>query len=262
MSLSVRFAGSLALGLLLAACGPADHASPTGAEAIDGPFIHGRAIYLERIRLPPGTQLRVQLIDNRLADTPMAVVADEVFEAEGPPYDFALAYDPARIEADADYGLHASLRLPDGELAFITDTRVPVTPGNAEVVEFRLVRVTSRAHDAEGRTGEGAGDAPAGFLAIGTDGGWTVEVGHGEVPRMWVMLDSGRRQLEVPQSLPFGQPGAAWQGWRGEADGAPVELRFRGGTCEVNAGDAEFDAEVELVVDGDVLQGCGRHIRG
>jgi putative lipoprotein len=45
------------------------------APAADGPiptesnFIHGSAYYLERIKIPPGADFTVQLIDNQLADT-------------------------------------------------------------------------------------------------------------------------------------------------------------------------------------------------
>ncbi len=142
---------TLCLGAVLASCQPRRDAAPvTATDAATAaaaqaaqPVIRGRAFYLERIALPPDAKLRVQLIDNRLADTPAGVIADQTFEAVlGPPYEFALPYDPAKVQAGRDYGLHASLRDGEGTLWFNTPTRVPVTPGSAEVVKFRLVRAT------------------------------------------------------------------------------------------------------------------------
>jgi uncharacterized membrane protein len=52
-------------------------------------------------------------------------------------------YDPAKIRANGMYGLHASLRGADGHLLFVTDTRVPVTPGDPKTVEFIMKRVSA-----------------------------------------------------------------------------------------------------------------------
>jgi putative lipoprotein len=111
--------------------------APTGAAVI-----HGRAFYLERIMLPPGTVLEVQLISDRRADAPEAVVAQQRFaDLKGPPYDFALSYDRARVPPNASYSLKATLSGADGRAEFATDTRVPVNPASDKLVQFRLVRV-------------------------------------------------------------------------------------------------------------------------
>jgi uncharacterized lipoprotein YbaY/uncharacterized membrane protein len=108
--------------------------------------IRGSAFYREKILLPPGVELRVQLIDNQLADTQQAVVAQQTFRGiPGPPYAFALDYDPAKLRSNGSYGLHAGLYSPGGELLFVTDTRVPVTPGGTDTIEFRLIRVDTPA---------------------------------------------------------------------------------------------------------------------
>ena len=41
------------------------------------------------------------------------------------------------------YSLHASLVSGGSHLEFVTDTRVPVTPGSKDVVEFRMVRAAN-----------------------------------------------------------------------------------------------------------------------
>ena len=108
--------------------------------------IRGSAFYREKILLPPDVELRVQLIDNQFADTQKAVIAQQSFRGmSGPPYAFALAYDLAKLRANGSYGLHAGLYSSGGELLFVTDTRVPVTPGGDDAVEFRLTRVTAPA---------------------------------------------------------------------------------------------------------------------
>lgn len=136
----------LILGTAGAAGGGRSGPDPTVRPTSSGgkSVIRGSAFYRERIMMPPGCTLRVQLIDNRLADTSAAVIADRRFDLDhGPPYAFELAYEPGRVRPDTDYGLHASLTDPDGVLRFVTDTRVMVMPGSPEVVEFRLVRATT-----------------------------------------------------------------------------------------------------------------------
>lgn len=104
--------------------------------------IQGRASYLERIAPPPGAVLSVQLVDLQLADTPAAVIASADFrDLKGPPFAFALPYDPSKLRPNGMYGLHAGVRDAQGRLWFVTDTQVPVTPGTDAPVEFRMVRV-------------------------------------------------------------------------------------------------------------------------
>lgn len=151
-----RVAATTALLSVLAACQPrpadtdAAGAAPSpAATPASEAVITGQAIYRERIAPPAGAVLTVQLIDNLLADTPAAVIATaEVKEAKGPPFEFRLPYDAAKVRADGQYGLHASLRGADGRLWFVTDTRVPVSPGDGKPVELRLIRTAPADGDA------------------------------------------------------------------------------------------------------------------
>ncbi|KGQ20463.1 MliC domain containing protein [Lysobacter dokdonensis DS-58] len=107
-------------------------------------FIHGRATYLERIKIPPGADFTVNLVDTQLADTPAAVIATTTLEdVAGPPYEFALQYDPAKVRANGRYALSATLRGVDGGLLFNTPSSIPVVPGDQKVVEFRMTRVST-----------------------------------------------------------------------------------------------------------------------
>ena len=140
-----------AIALVLPACqsrdrgvsapGPAD--MPYGEVPAAQGSIVGTATYRERIPVP-GAQLHVQLIDDRLADTQTAVIADKhIVDAAGPPYRFTLPFDPAKVRDGGRYGLHASLYDSDGRLWFVTDTRTPVTPGQEIAVQLAMVRASA-----------------------------------------------------------------------------------------------------------------------
>lgn len=105
--------------------------------------IQGEAMYLEKILLPEDTRLRVQVIDTRLADTPGAVVAEQLTTVGNGPYEFAIDVPRARLRNDGLYGLHASVLMPGGELRFVTDTRVPLTIG-ADSTDVHVGRVRLR----------------------------------------------------------------------------------------------------------------------
>jgi uncharacterized lipoprotein YbaY/uncharacterized membrane protein len=141
----------IALAVSLAACQPGNDSgaastAPAPQLTQGAHAITGSAAYRERIMMPPGSSLRVQLIDNQLADTPDAVLSDMTFkDLSGPPFAFSLPYDPVKLRSGGQYGLHASLIGPDGKLWFVTDTRTTVDPAANVPVELQLVRVTSPA---------------------------------------------------------------------------------------------------------------------
>jgi uncharacterized lipoprotein YbaY len=138
--------------IALAACQPAprpDAASPlptTPHAAKSGTaLIHAQATYLERILMPAGATLDVQLIEDKPdATTTRILVTQHATDLRGPPFTFDVAYDPATIQAGAHYGLRASLRDSEGRLQFATAALVPVFPGSDAKVEFRLVRADLR----------------------------------------------------------------------------------------------------------------------
>jgi uncharacterized lipoprotein YbaY len=141
-----------AAAVALAACQPVQRpdANVTTAPApvhpgADAALIHARATYLERILAPAGATLDVQLIEEGLdAEHTRVLVTQQASNLHGPPFAFDIPYDATRISADARYGIRASLRDADGKLQFATDALVPVVPGSAATVEFRLVRTNIR----------------------------------------------------------------------------------------------------------------------
>ena len=158
LSLLLMFAALCALGGCQSSSAPVNGESDTntGETTPDAqPTIRGSAFYREKILLPRDVELRVELIDNQLADTRQAIIAQQTFRGmPGPPYAFALDYDPAKLRDGGSYGLHAGLYSPGGELLFVTDTRVPVTPGDEDTVEFRLTRVDAPAAGTDATAGE------------------------------------------------------------------------------------------------------------
>lgn len=116
---------------------PPDMVQPT--EAAKMMTIAGTAMYFEKIGLPEGCTLRVQLVNTRLADTSAAIVADQVFPvAHGSPIPFALDVDGAKLDERMSYAISASLRGPDGGLIFVTDTSVPVDFKSTAPISFRM----------------------------------------------------------------------------------------------------------------------------
>jgi len=142
----VRFATpaftALAIAVLVAACQPQGDTTSTPPMTQGAHAITGTATYRERILPPPGSSLRVQLLDNLLADTQKAVIAETtVQDVAGPPIAFTLPFDPSKLRANGQYGLHATLAGPDGAPLFVSDTRVPVDPPANRPVEIAMVHV-------------------------------------------------------------------------------------------------------------------------
>ncbi len=107
--------------------------------------ISGQVIYLERIALPPGAEVTVELQDVSRADAPAVVISSTRFAAEGaPPYPFELTYDPADIDGRMSYALRATIKRGD-ELLFTTDSHHPAFA--TEEHELRLRKVDGASAD-------------------------------------------------------------------------------------------------------------------
>ncbi|SNS23381.1 YbaY family lipoprotein [Tropicimonas sediminicola] len=99
----------------------------------------GTVTYLQRIMLPPSAEVVISFQDVSRADAPAEVLATyRIPEPGAPPYRFAFAYDPARIDPAHSYTVMA--RVIEGDrLLMITDTAYPVlTRGGGTDVEMIL----------------------------------------------------------------------------------------------------------------------------
>jgi uncharacterized lipoprotein YbaY len=108
-------------------------------------LVRGRAFYLERIMMPPGTTLHVNAVAQVDGPSTMPVLGQgEWTDLPGPPYEFEVELDQGAVDAldpAATVTLTAELSDADGELWFRTSEPVPVEI-DGEPVEFRLVRVS------------------------------------------------------------------------------------------------------------------------
>ncbi len=127
----------LAALVVLGACGESGPA--TGEGAVTMARIEGEVFYRERMLLPPGAQLEVQLQDISRADAMATTLAGVVIALEsGPPYPFVIEYDPAQIDTRMRYGLRATITSGD-RLMFTTTEYIDPFAGNPVQVLVRRV---------------------------------------------------------------------------------------------------------------------------
>jgi putative lipoprotein len=170
--------------------------------------VSGTISYRERIALPPGYSVRVELADVSRQDAPsVPIAAVELTPQHQVPVAFDLAYDEARIDPRFTYAVRAQI-LAGGRLMFTSTQMYPViTRGNPNTAELILQRVASpRA---------GAQAAP---LAL--TGEWHVEDIGGRG-----VLDNLRSTLRFgPNGQASGQGGC--NNFSGSFTSAGGELRF------------------------------------
>ncbi len=93
------------------------------------------------------------------------------------------------------------------------------------------------------------------FRALGTEPGWTAEVGGGQAPALTAELDYGERTLTV-EALQ-----SASDGYRGKtADGTAVALSVVREACSDGMSDARYPATAVLAVGDRSYRGCGRFL--
>jgi putative lipoprotein len=132
-SLGLSLLGISLLGLT--ACGGEQQSlAPEGESAVEAvkmAKIEGEVFYRERIMIAPDSEIEVQLEDISRADALATVMASVSFQARGgPPYAFAIEYDPARIDSRMRYALRARITSPDGELMFTNTEYIDPFSGN------------------------------------------------------------------------------------------------------------------------------------
>lgn len=267
-----RFHRSIAPVLALAlavGCGGApmpDAADPQSSPDAAGGVIHGQASYRERIAPPPDARLRVRLVDAPPADGPDAIVADQELAAgNGPPFAFALSYDPARLRGEGPPTLHVGLYDGGGRRWFVTDPPVPLDVESGEVVEVVLVRSADEDPVPAEEAFEGS-DAPWDaarergmvYRAIGQEPGWLADVGGGDAPTLHLQLDYATRTMDVPEARAFSEDGV--EGFRAELDGVRVELSIADTPCQDSMSGQRFDTTARLRVGDETFDGCGRRL--
>jgi putative lipoprotein len=127
----------LATALVLVACG--ERRAEVSGEPAAVARIEGSVMYRERILLPPGVEVEVQLQDISRADAGATVLATVLSTPKsGPPYDFAIEYDPATIDPRMRYALRATIS--EGERLLFTSNEY-IDPFKGNPVEIVVQRV-------------------------------------------------------------------------------------------------------------------------
>ena len=138
--------------LALAACG-SDAPPPTqatSAEETTVSSIEGEVFYRERMMLPPGAEVEVQLQDISRADALASVMATVIQRPEsGPPYPFAIEYDPGAIDPRMRYALRATISLGDKLLFTSTEYIDPFAGNPLKIMVQRVAEPVDRAPAAE-----------------------------------------------------------------------------------------------------------------
>ena len=199
--------------------------------------ITGTATYRERIALPPGAVLEVELLDISRADAPADRIAAARIEVQGQvPIRFSLPFDHARIDERHRYSVSARLLLRD-QVAFRSDRVNPVLTGGAgREVEILLVRARPEASGdaglvgpvwvAEDVTGRGAVDRLQSSITFGADGraygsggcnrftgGYTLEGASLRIGQM-AQTNMACAEAAMGQEQRFHQALGAVRGWR------------------------------------------------
>jgi putative lipoprotein len=146
--------------------------------------LSGTVSYRERIALPPGYVVRLELLDISRQDAPSApVAAVELTPEHQVPVAFELDYDEARIDPRFTYSIRAQI-LAGGHLMFTTTRdHLVITQGHPGTADILLERVSSPKAEAQpvqlALTGEwlvedigglGVLDTPKSTLRFGSNG--------------------------------------------------------------------------------------------
>jgi len=104
--------------------------------------VTGTVSYLEKIALPAGATVRVDLLDTSRADVAASPISSQTTRTNGEqiPLSFRLLYRPADIVANRTYTVRAEIRI-DNALRFTTDTAVRVLTDPAATRNVALVLV-------------------------------------------------------------------------------------------------------------------------
>ena len=123
--------------LALAACDSGPEKSMFTEDAVAR--IEGTVVYRERMMLPPEALIEVQFQDISQADAMATVLATVQLAARGgPPYAFAIDYDPRHIDKRRRYALRATISVGDSLLFTSTDYVDPFSGDPAEILVRRV----------------------------------------------------------------------------------------------------------------------------
>lgn len=99
-------------------------AAPVAAEPVT---ISGLVAYREGLRLPPGAETTVRLIEVAASGDPEVVAETAVRDRMAPPIPFVLSYDPDAVDEAGAYALEAVITLGE-RILFMSPAPQPLKP--------------------------------------------------------------------------------------------------------------------------------------
>ena len=138
---------------LLTACQPiqptssgANGGAVTPPAVVDGTnaaltgIITGTVAYLQRIALPPGSVINIELQDISIADAPAKILASQTITTAGEnvPIPFELTYDPAKIDPRFRYSVRATIHI-DGNLRWTSTQANSVLTNDAPLSNIEVI---------------------------------------------------------------------------------------------------------------------------
>ncbi len=211
--------------------------------------LKGTVFYRERIALPPGAVVTVQLNDVSRADAPSVTIAETQMIAEhAVPIPYELGYDDAVILDNHSYSLSARIE-SGGRLLFVSTQRVSVLTGQGEATDILVERVARKVVPPTGRwlaediLGGGVLDRVQTVLDIGEDGrvggssGCNAITGEAEIKgdRITFGPIAATRRACVPalgdQEQKFFKALGLARRWRYDAGTGKLTLSGRGGVA-------------------------------
>jgi putative lipoprotein len=112
--------------------------------------VEGSVTYLQRIAVPPGAKLLVELRDVSLMDVESKLIVAQEYDLSAVPQDYELRFEDSQILANNSYAMSARVT-QDGKPLFITETAYPVLTGGAgdtvDMIVKPIVRSTLNSAD-------------------------------------------------------------------------------------------------------------------
>ena len=101
--------------------------------------VTGEVFYRERIAMPEGAVVKVQVADVSKADAPADVIGELVIQNPGNvPVKFSVPYDAAKIQPQFTYAVSARIEV-NGKLEWISTTRIPVITNGAPTSNVQVL---------------------------------------------------------------------------------------------------------------------------
>ena len=112
--------------------------------AVSLEIISGNVFYLERIVLPSGSKVKIELQDVSLMDAPAKIIAiDEIITTgENVPIPFTLSFDKNQIIDNHTYSIRATISLNDKLTWISTENNLVLTNGDlTNNIEIRVEKI-------------------------------------------------------------------------------------------------------------------------